>query len=162
LAIAVPLPAGFGRAGDEHVLAAREAYRNGERVRLDKQLEILKHQIGQKNELEPWVRYWQLRQRMEDGGVESEGVRAEVGDFLAGQADSYLAEKLRGEWLNALAKKSQWKNFSAAIRCWRSRIRSSPAMNCKAGWPDSRIRRRWTRRARSGLARSICRNPACL
>lgn len=104
-------PLAAAAPGDEYVLAAREAARNGERVRLDSQLQALNNLAGQRNELEPWVRYWQLRQRIEDGGVENEAVQTEVGDFLASQADSYLAEKLRGEWLKALGKRGQWQAF---------------------------------------------------
>ena len=98
-------------SGDEYVLAAREAARNGERVRLNRQLQVLQNLPGPRNELEPWVSYWQLRQRIADDGVENEAVQTEVGDFLASQADSYLAEKLRGEWLKAQGKRGQWQVF---------------------------------------------------
>ncbi len=104
-------PLAAAAPGDEYVLAAREAARNGERVRLDRQLQALENLPGQRNVLEPWVRYWQLGQRIEDGGVESEAVQTEVAEFLSGQADSYLVEKLRGDWLRALGRRGLWTAF---------------------------------------------------
>lgn len=92
--------------GDENVLAAREAFRNGEPVKLGKQLDALRAR-SQKHELEPWVEYWQLRQRMDDDA----GVGVEIDGFLARQPGSYLAEKLRGEWLKTLGKRQQWDEF---------------------------------------------------
>ena len=94
LAAAVP--------GDANVLAARDAFRNGEPVKLGKQLDALR---TYHHELEPWVEYWQLRQRLDDG----QG--AEIVSFLARQSGSYLAEKLRGEWLKVLGKRQQWDEF---------------------------------------------------
>jgi len=86
--------------GDDKVLAAREAFRNGERVRLAKNLEGLHG-----HELQPWVEYWQLRLKIEDG--QSEG----IAEFLAREAGSYPAEKLRSDWLRALGKKGEWETF---------------------------------------------------
>ena len=97
-------------SGDEHVLAAREAYRNGERVKLDRQLEVL-HRLPQAHPLEPWVRYWQLRQRLEDDGVDNDGLRVQVAEFLTSHDSSYLAEKLRGEWLKVAGKRGRWDIF---------------------------------------------------
>ncbi len=97
-------------SGDEYVLVAREAYKNGERVKLDRQLEAL-HRLAQAHPLEPWVRYWQLRQRLEDDGVDNEAVDTQIAGFLASQSGSYLAEKLRGEWLKALGKRGRWERL---------------------------------------------------
>ena len=97
-------------SGDEYVLAAREAYKNGERVKLDRQLEAL-HRLSAPNPLEPWVRYWQIRQRLEDEGVDSDSLQARTGEFLTSQGNSYLGEKLRGEWLKALGKRGRWEAF---------------------------------------------------
>ena len=96
--------------GDEQVMAAREAYKNGERVKLDRQLEAL-HRLPAAHPLEPWVRYWQLRQRLEDDGVDNEGLRAKIAEFLASQGNAYVAEKLRGEWLKTLGKRGRWEIF---------------------------------------------------
>ena len=96
--------------GDDTVLAAREAYRNGERVRLTKQFEVL-HKLPVAHVLEPWVRYWMLRQRLEDEGADSEALRTQIGEFLASEGSAYSAEKLRGEWLRLLGKRERWEVF---------------------------------------------------
>ena len=93
--------------GDDKVLAAREAYRNGERIKLGRQVDALSIQSSQGNQhdLQPWVEYWRLQQRVDDG--ETEGVK----EFLQRQRGSYLAEKLRGEWLKLLGKQRRWDEF---------------------------------------------------
>ena len=103
-------PLAIALGGDEYVLAAREAYKNGERVKLDRQLEAL-HRLPQAHPLEPWVRYWQLRQRLEDDGVDNDSLRAQLGEFLTSHDNTYLAEKLRGEWLKTLGKRGRWEVF---------------------------------------------------
>jgi len=90
--------------GDDKVLAAREAFRNGERIKLGKQINALAAQASP-HDLQPWVDYWRLQQRLDDG--DSEGVR----EFLALQQGSYLAEKVRGEWLKWLGKQRKWDEF---------------------------------------------------
>lgn len=95
----VPLLAAAGPA-DDRFAAAREAFRKGERVRLARAVDAL-----QGSELRPWAEYWQLRLKLEDG--DSEGVPG----FLAREPGSYLAEKLRGDWLRALGKKRDWAPF---------------------------------------------------
>ncbi|MDD5175133.1 MAG: transglycosylase SLT domain-containing protein [Sterolibacterium sp.] len=93
--------------GDDRVLAAREAFRNGEHVKLGKQVDALRSITGQEgqHDLQPWVEYWYLAQRLEDG--DSGGVKG----FLARQNGSYLAERLRGDWLKQLGKGRQWEEF---------------------------------------------------
>ena len=109
LLLASPLV--FAAPGDDYVLAARDAYRYGERVKLGKQLDALRT-LRSQNELEPWVEYWQLRQRLEDDvNGDSLSSAAAVGDFLARSPGSYLAEKLRAEWLRLLGKRAQWPDF---------------------------------------------------
>ena len=57
--------------------------------------------------LEPYVESWLLRQRLED--VSAEQMRA----FLAREPGSYLAERMRKEWLKVLGKGQQWDLFRA-------------------------------------------------
>lgn len=84
--------------GDEIAFAAREAFRLGDRAKLARLAgEMDAH------ELAPYGRYWLLRQRLEETGVEGE-VRA----FLQREAGSWLAERLRAEWLVVLAKRGAW------------------------------------------------------
>ncbi|MEK7736276.1 MAG: lytic transglycosylase, partial [Pseudomonadota bacterium] len=95
---------GLAAPGDNQVLAAHDAFRHGERVKLGRQLDALRG-LGSPHELQPWVEYWQLSQRLE------EEVDAGVSAYLTRQAGSYLAEKLRGEWLKLLGKQQQWSEF---------------------------------------------------
>ena len=90
--------------GDDKVLAAREAFRNGERVKLGKQFDGLRGVAGQ-HDLQPWVEYWYLLQRLEEGDND------QLKDFLTRQNGSYLAEKLRADWLKMLGKRRQWDSF---------------------------------------------------
>ena len=100
--------------GDEYILAARAAYRNGERGRLAQALQDLKDHGDEANVLEPWAEYWQISQRIADAGTLDPLVRADVAAFLDRQANTYLAEKLRSEWLKALGKSGQWQAFEDA------------------------------------------------
>jgi soluble lytic murein transglycosylase len=102
LVLASSLPALHAANGDERVLAAKDAVQRGDRARLAKQLEAVRG-----HELEPYVEYWLLRLRLEEAGSD------EVRDFLARQSGSYLADKLRGEWLKVLGKRREWDVFDA-------------------------------------------------
>jgi soluble lytic murein transglycosylase len=90
----------FANPGDDQFLAAREAFRNGERARLAKSLDAL-----QGNEMRPWVEYWQLRLKLEDNQPQG------IPDFLARESGSYIAEKLRGDWLRWLGRQASWDSF---------------------------------------------------
>ncbi|MCL4725591.1 MAG: lytic transglycosylase, partial [Rhodocyclaceae bacterium] len=89
-------------SGDDRVLAAKDAVQRGDRVKLAKQLEAVRG-----HELEPYVEYWLLRLRLEEAAAD------ELRDFLSRQAGSYLADKLRGEWLKVLGKRREWDAFEA-------------------------------------------------
>ncbi|MDP2811148.1 MAG: transglycosylase SLT domain-containing protein [Rhodocyclaceae bacterium] len=86
--------------GDRAFLAAQDAFRLGERVRLARVADALRG-----HELAPWAEYWLLRLRLEEDVTD--GVR----DFLARHEGSYLAEKLRAEWLKILAGRQDWTAF---------------------------------------------------
>ncbi len=101
LLLASALPCALA-AGDDRVLAARDAVRVGDGVRLAKQLEAARG-----HELEPYVEYWQLSLRLNDADP------GPMRDFLARHAGSYVADKLRGEWLKSLGKRHEWELFEA-------------------------------------------------
>ena len=88
--------------GDDKFLAAREAFRVGEPARLARMAEELKG-----NDLAPWAEYWQISLRVSGGQQDG------VDDFLARYGGSYLAEKLRGDWLKALGRRAMWATFLA-------------------------------------------------
>jgi soluble lytic murein transglycosylase len=87
---------------DEQFLAARDAARAGDRARLERLASSL-----QGHELEPYVEYWQLLLDLKDSEP------ATVGAFLARHENTYVAEKLRTDWLRQLARKQQWAAFDA-------------------------------------------------
>ncbi len=115
----------FAATGDATFLSAREAYRNGERVRLGRQVDALKG-----HPLQPWAEYWQLRLRLEDG--EDAG----VADYIVRNEGAYLAEKLRGDWLRQLGKQRDWPSFQrllpalalpdAEINCYAAQAANTP------------------------------------
>lgn len=90
-----------GTAGDAAFLAARDALRSGEPMRLARALDNLPAAYP----LRIWAEYWQLRQRLEQD--DASGIPA----FLATHEGSYVAEKLRGDWLRYLGKNADWENF---------------------------------------------------
>lgn len=90
--------------GDDKFLAAREAYRVGEPARLGLMAEALRAVPGG-HDLEPWTEYWLLSLRINDSRNE------EIEDFLSRYSGTYLAEKLRGDWLKALGRRGAWADF---------------------------------------------------
>lgn len=87
---------------DQAFLAAREAFRAGDRLRLDKAAAA----IGSGYELAPYVEYFQLRMNLEQ--LEPAAIRASLERFEG----SYIAEKMRADWLRQLARKTRWDIFS--------------------------------------------------
>ncbi|MBL8395261.1 MAG: lytic transglycosylase domain-containing protein [Candidatus Accumulibacter sp.] len=92
----------FAQSVDDQFLAAREAARIGDRAKLERLAPAL-----QGYELEPYVEYWLLLPDLK----ESEPVAVKA--FLNRHESSYLAEKLRSDWLRQLARKQQWEPFEA-------------------------------------------------
>lgn len=89
-------------AGDDDFLAMREAYRVKDTRKLDMLAPRLKGHV-----LEPYAAYWQLRAQLEDAAPET--VRA----FLAEYKGTFVAERLRADWLKGLGKAQQWELFEA-------------------------------------------------
>ena len=87
---------------DEQFLVAREAARIGDRARLERAAPAV-----QGHELEPYVDYWRLQPDL--ATLDPLTVRA----FLTRYDKSYLAEKMRSDWLKQLGKKQQWAEFDA-------------------------------------------------
>ncbi len=106
-----------GMSADDAILAAQAAFRAGDPVKL------ARHSAGlEEHLLTPWLEYWRLKLRLEDIGS------GEVRAFLAREPGSYLAERLRTEWLKELGKRGDWQTFElerapltvedAEIRCY--------------------------------------------
>jgi soluble lytic murein transglycosylase len=81
-------------------MEAREAWRRSEPVRLARASARLEG-----HPLKAWADYWLLRLRLEaddDGGVPT---------FLAREAGSYLADRLRADWMRWLGQRGDWARF---------------------------------------------------
>jgi len=100
-ALAFAAPAPLAVNSDDPVLIAREAAQRGDRAKLAKQIAALRGNV-----LQPYAEYWLLRLRLEEAGND------EIRDFLASQSGSYLADKLRGEWLKSLGRRQAWDVFA--------------------------------------------------
>jgi peptidoglycan lytic transglycosylase len=110
-------------AADENVLGAFDAYRAGDAMKLSKHAKKAEHHV-----LAPWVDYWKISLRLDDAQT------SEVRAFLKAQENTYIAERLRGDWLKVLGKRADWKEFERElanyaredleIRCyaWLSRL----------------------------------------
>ncbi len=83
--------------GDDIFLAARDAFRNGDRIRLNNAAARIGH-----HELAVYVENYQLRMRMDDGNSEA------LSAFLVREEGGSVAERLRADWIRWLAKRSQW------------------------------------------------------
>jgi peptidoglycan lytic transglycosylase len=108
---------------DDSVLAAFDAYRAGDAIKLAKHAKKAEHHV-----LTPWVEYWRLGLRLDD--AQTKDVRA----FFSTYPNAYVAELLRGDWLKVLGKRADWPEFERElanyaredleIRCyaWLSRL----------------------------------------
>lgn len=85
---------------DEAILAAHAAFRAGDAVRLARYAAALEGHV-----LQPYVEYWQLKVRLDE--MPSTEVRA----YLARYPGSYLADRLRADWLKELGKRRDWQTF---------------------------------------------------
>src|SRR5207237_334950 len=109
---------------DDHVLGAFDAYRAGDPMKLAKHAK----KVDQDHVLTPWIEYWRIALRLDD--AQSKDVRA----FFTAYPNTYVAERLRGDWLKVLGKRADWKEFERElgnyaredleIRCysWLSRL----------------------------------------
>ncbi len=88
--------------GDDRFLAARDAVRAGDRIRFERLTNEL-----QGHDLLAYIEYWRVF--LDLSTVDSSTVKA----YLARYENSYLAEKLRSDWLKHLAKQQQWTEFDA-------------------------------------------------
>jgi soluble lytic murein transglycosylase len=89
-------------SADEQFLAARSAARNGDRARLEQLAPTL-----QDYELASYVDYWQLLLDLKEADP------ASVTAFLNRNPNSYVAEKLRTDWLRQTGKQQHWAAFDA-------------------------------------------------
>lgn len=92
--------------GDERILAARDAATRGDSQRLAALAANPSDHV-----LEPYVQYWLLSGRIARLSEPPPGEA--VSDFLRRNAGTWLAEKLRSEWVKRLANDKRWAQFEA-------------------------------------------------
>lgn len=92
--------------GDDRILMAREAASRGDVARLASLGATPSDHV-----LEPYIQYWALSARISRSSdiVSPDEVQA----FLSANTGSYLAERLRGEWLRRLGSEQRWSEFDA-------------------------------------------------
>jgi peptidoglycan lytic transglycosylase len=90
----------FAAASDDDFMAARDAFRTGDTVQLQRLAGRFRH-----SPLEPYLTYYQLKLNL---GTEDP---AAIRKFLARPEDTPLIDRLRGEWLKLLGKNQQWEAF---------------------------------------------------
>jgi soluble lytic murein transglycosylase len=115
-ALALPAPADASSARtaarpavltqDDLFLAARDAFRAGDRERLASIAPRLAD-----HPLASWVDFWQTQIRLRND--EPARVDAAVAEFFARHPDTYLADRLRMEWLLALGARRDFDRFAA-------------------------------------------------
>lgn len=92
-------------AADEALLRAYDAFRAGDAIKLQR----FSSQVGAAHPLSPYLEYWRLKLRLED--IPDAEVRA----FLEGQTGTYLADRLRADWLKLLGKRGSWQDFEREL-----------------------------------------------
>ena len=91
-----------GAQNDEDFMAARDAFRTGNRARLDALEPQLRGHV-----LYSYVDYWRMRQRLDESAPET------VREAMARLADGPLADRLRNDWLKSVARRGLWDVFDA-------------------------------------------------
>ncbi len=98
---AKPLPT----AADDIFLAARDAVRSGDRERLA----ALAARLPADYPLAPYLAFWQLQTRLKADDAAS--IDAAVNAFIERYPNTYLADRLRLEWLLTVGARADWARF---------------------------------------------------
>jgi soluble lytic murein transglycosylase len=93
---------------DDAFLRAYDAFRAGEPTKLARASALVREKTPN-HVLLPYLDFWRLKLRLEDQPVE------EVRGFLEREKGSYLAERLRIDWLRELGKRADWENFDREL-----------------------------------------------
>jgi len=128
LLLAMLLPAGAFAApsskdADFHIMGVFDAYRMGNPIKLASHAQKIEGHV-----LTPWIEYMRLSLKLEDAQT------AEVKAFFSSYGNTYVGERMRGDWLKVLGKRGDWKEFDREaadyarddieVRCyaWLSRV----------------------------------------
>src|SRR5574343_702600 len=88
--------------GDTAFLTVRDAFRAGDIAKLERAI----GQLGN-HELAPYAESYRLRMWMDKGDPSN------LRDFLQRNDGSYVAEKLRADWIRWLGKRAAWNDVEA-------------------------------------------------
>ncbi|WP_334157132.1 lytic transglycosylase domain-containing protein [Oryzomicrobium sp.] len=111
----------LAQSDDDRLLAAKDAARLGDRAKLTALASDL-----QGSELGAYPTYWLLSATLKrPGDVDDNAIRA----FLTREDGTYLADKLRGEWLKQLGRYGRWSVFDAE---YPKLVQGDPELNCYA------------------------------
>ncbi len=116
-------------AGDERIVAAREALRKGDREQLSQLAAVRDPHV-----LDAYPRYWHLVHLLARPELPPQ---AELEAFLAREAGTVLADRLRADWLKRLAKEGDWQGF---LQRYDGLVNADDELHCSA----------WTARLMSG------------
>ncbi|MDX8399178.1 MAG: transglycosylase SLT domain-containing protein [Gallionellaceae bacterium] len=87
---------------DDDFLAARDAFRRGNAIQLDRVAERLKN-----SPLEPYLTNYQLRMHWDEKDTTS------IKQFLSRVQDTPIIDQFRGDWLRYLGKQQRWDDFAS-------------------------------------------------
>jgi len=101
----------IGAAGDDKVLAARDAFRNTDVARLAR----LSGDVPRTHELAMVVNYWLLAAQLNSQGTRGavEPDSAAIREYVTRHKGSFNAERLRADWLKYLGRNTLWSVFDA-------------------------------------------------
>ena len=102
IALALTQAAQAQANGDDQVIDAYQAWRQGNRAKL---AQILPQVRG--HALEPWVAYWELRSRLDTAQP------PEMQHFFTRYAGTYQEDRMRNDWLLLLGQRRDWTTFAA-------------------------------------------------
>ena len=115
-------------SSDKAFVAARTAFHKSDSSNLNKAIVALDGHA-----LQPWAQYWRLRLSLDD---KSRADDAGIAAFLNANAGTYLAERLRGDWLRKLGERADWQTFTREnsllvqrevdIDCYAAQAASAP------------------------------------
>ena len=91
------------RGPDDAMLAAYDAYRAGDAIKLARVSKQLEGHL-----LQPWLDYWRIALTLDD--TSGKDVRA----YFAAHGNTYPAELLRADWLRVLGRRGAWQEFDRA------------------------------------------------
>lgn len=107
-----------GKAEDEALIAAFDAYRAGDAMKFSRAAKKLEGHV-----LAPWLEYWRLSFSLEDAAP------AELDKYFARFGDTYAGERLRTDWVKVLGRRGDWARLETdaaplarddvEIRCYR-------------------------------------------